>query len=128
MKTYIGKFPQLASGVRLPLSRAVGAGEFLFLSGQLGIDASGGIVAGGIEAQTHQAFRNIAAVLSEAGAALSDVVRSAVWLTNRADFPAFNRVYAEYFMDAPPARSTVVSDLVIAGALVEIELTAYLAR
>ncbi|MGH8530027.1 MAG: RidA family protein [Nevskiales bacterium] len=128
MKTHIGKLPQLASGVRLPLSRAVRAGEFLFLSGQLGVDGSGAVVAGGIEAQTRQALNNIGTVLGEAGASPSDVVRSAVWLTDRSDFAAFNRVYAEYFGDTPPARSTVVSDLVLDGALVEIEVTAYLAR
>ncbi len=62
--------------------------------------------------------------LTEAGCGLSDVVKSMVWLTDRADFPGFNAVYAEYFPDDPPARSAVVNDLLV-DVRVEVEVVAY---
>ncbi|MGR8921449.1 MAG: RidA family protein [Gammaproteobacteria bacterium] len=114
----------LADGTALPLSRAVKAGEFVFLSGQLGLDEQGKLVEG-VEAQTSAALRNIGDVLALAGLTLTDVVKSTVWLTDIADFPAFNRVYAGAFPDSPPARSTVCSALALPGALVEIEVVAY---
>src|SRR3546814_5572054 len=82
----------------------------LFRSGQLGIDDRGTIIADDIGAQVHQAMRNIRAILDQAGLGLSTLVKVSVWLTDKADFAAFNTVYREYFPDRPPARSTVVSD------------------
>src|SRR3546814_3415943 len=73
-------------------------------------------------------MRNIRAILDQAGLGLSTLVKVSVWLTDKADFAAFNTVYREYFPDRPPARSTVVSDLLIAGAKVEIDAIAFAGR
>lgn len=121
----IGQPLMLADGTRLPLSKAIRAGDFVFLSGQLGFGADARIVSGGIEAQTRQCLENIKAVLAEAGAELADVVRANIWLTDASEFGAFNAVYAEYFAQTPPARSAVCSALMLPEAKVEIEVTAY---
>src|SRR5689334_15849847 len=85
-----------------PYSQAIRAGEFLFLSGQIPLDPiSGEIVGGDVAAQTHQVMRNLASVLTAAGASLSDVVRTTIFLADLADFAAVNAVYGGYF--APPA-------------------------
>jgi len=115
----------LADGKTLPLSKAVRAGDFVFVCGQLGLTASGQLVGNTIEAQTRQALQNIGAILSQAGADYSHVIKSTVWLVDRRYFARFNEIYAEYFPHQPPARSTVISDLVFDGALVEIEAIAY---
>ncbi len=121
----IGGELKLAGGKVLPLSKGVRAGEFVMLSGQLGIDGSGKLVGEDIEIQTQQALANIKDVLRQAGCTLDQVVKSTVWLTRREDFARFNDVYAGHFPVAPPVRSTVVSELVLPGALVEIEVLAY---
>jgi 2-iminobutanoate/2-iminopropanoate deaminase len=122
--TILGGRFTLADGTPLPLSKAIRAGDFVFLSGQLGLDENGR-VADGIEAQTRHCLRNIRELLALAGLDLSAVVKATVWLTEVGDFAAFNRVYAEAFADAPPVRSTVVSGLVLPGAKIEIEVIAY---
>jgi len=110
----------------IPLSPAIRAGDLLFVSGQLGLDAGGKLVAGDIAAQTHQCVARIRALLAEAGAGLDRIVKINVWLTDKADFAGFNDVYRGYFPLRPPARSTVVSDLLIPGAKVEIDAIAWL--
>ena len=120
----IGGVFALADGTPLPLSKGVRAGDFAFLSGQLGLDEHGKL-ADGIEAQTEHCLRNIRGILREADLDLSHVIKATVWLTDVADFAAFNRVYAAAFSAAPPVRSTVVSGLVLPGARVEIEVVAY---
>ena len=115
----------LADGKPLPLSKAVRAGDYVFLSGQLGLSAQGQLAGTSIETQTRQALHNISGILAEAGASLAQVIKSTVWLVERSDFARFNQIYAEYFPHQPPARSTVVCGLVLAGALVEIEVVAY---
>jgi reactive intermediate/imine deaminase len=122
--TILGGRFTLADGTPLPLSKAIRAGDFVFLSGQLGMDEQGR-VAEGIAAQTEHCLRNIRALLALAGVDLEAVVKATVWLTDVADFAAFNRVYGAAFADAPPVRSTVVSSLVLPGAKVEIEVIAY---
>ena len=122
--TILGGRFTLANGTPLPLSKAIRAGDFVFLSGQLGLDEQG-LVAAGIEAQTQHCLRNIRALLELANVSLDTVVKATVWLTDVADFPTFNRIYGAAFADAPPVRSTVVSGLVLAGAKVEIEVIAY---
>ena len=82
------------------------------------------MTSGGIEEQTRVVLEAIRSTLAEAGCSLSDVVKSMVWLTDRADFPGFNAVYAEYFRDEPPARSAVVSDLLV-DVRVEVEVVAF---
>ncbi|MSR15785.1 MAG: RidA family protein [Gammaproteobacteria bacterium] len=121
----IGGALTLAEGTILPLSKGMRAGDFVFLSGQLGLTGQGRLAGPGIEVQTRQCVKNIEALLAEAGCNLEHVVKITVWLVDRADFAHFNQVYAEYFGHQPPVRSTVVSGLVLPGALVEIEAVAY---
>ena len=117
----------LADGTALPLSKAIRAGDFLYLSGQLGLDAEGKL-ADGIESQTAACLENIRTLLAQANANMSNVVKATVWLTDLANFKAFNQVYAGVFADQPPTRSTVCSGLALPGALVEIEVIAYLGK
>lgn len=107
----------------VPLSPAVRAGDFVFVSGQVPT-VDGAVVPGGIEAQTRQVLDNVSAALALAGAALSDVVKTTVVLTDARDFAAFNAVYASYFPSNPPARTTVEAKLMI-DITVEIEAVAY---
>jgi reactive intermediate/imine deaminase len=111
-------------GQPLPLSPAVKAGPFVFVSGQVPKGDNGEIVPGGIEAQTRQTLKNIEKALALAGCSLKDVVKSTVWLDDAHDFSTFNRVYAEFFPENKPARSTTQAKLMI-DAKVEIEVIAY---
>ena len=111
-------------GRRLSLSRAIRAGDFVFLTGQIPIQDGAPMTSGSIEEQTRVVLEEIRKTLTEAGCQLSDVVKSMVWLTDRADFPGFNAVYAEYFPDDPPARSAVVNDLLV-DVRVEVEVVVY---
>jgi 2-iminobutanoate/2-iminopropanoate deaminase len=122
---YIGQPMVLANGTTVPLTPAVRAGDLIFVSGQLGLDDKGAPVAEDIAAQTRQAIERIRAILKQAGVGLNAVVKVSVWITDKTDFQAFNNTYRECFPNHPPARSTVVSDLLIPGAKVEIEATAY---
>lgn len=108
-----------------PYSLGIRSGGFLFLSGQLGLDPdSGEFVEGGVEAQTRQALLNIKSVLQEAGSDLSNVVKTSVFLSDIADFPKMNAVYAEFFVNDPPARSTMQVGALPKLGLVEIEVIA----
>jgi len=98
--------------------------SLLFLSGQLPFDANRAISSADIDGQTRQVLANIADVLGPEGLSLSDVVKATVWLKNAADFMAFDAAYAACFGAHKPARSTVVSDLVLPSALIEIEVIA----
>jgi len=111
-------------GRRLSLSRAIRAGDFVFLTGQIPFRDGVPMTSGSIEEQTRAVLDEIRETLAAAGCALSDVVKSMVWLTDRTDFPGFNAVYAEYFADDPPARSAVVNDLLV-DVRVEVEVVAY---
>ena len=111
-------------GRRLSLSRAIRAGDFVFLTGQIPFRDGVPMTSGSIEEQTRAVLDEIRETLAAAGCALSDVVKSMVWLTDKADFPGFNAVYAEYFPDDPPARSAVVNDLLV-DVRVEVEVVAY---
>jgi len=108
----------------VPLSPAVRAGDFIFISGQVPVGADGVIVAGGIEAQTRQVIANVEAALRLAGAELTDVVKTLVVLSDASDFGAFNKVYADHFPQNPPARTTMEARLMI-DVRVEIEVVAY---
>ena len=108
-----------------PYSQAVVVGDLVFTAGQIALDpTSGKVVEGGVEAQTARAMKNIAAVLEAAGSSLSQVVKTTVFLTDMADFPAMNKVYAEAFGDHKPARATVAVAGLPLGARVEIEAVA----
>ncbi|MEK9611133.1 MAG: RidA family protein [Alphaproteobacteria bacterium] len=116
--------PVVINGRALSLSRAVRAGEMVYLTGQVPMRDGAVMTGGSIEDQTRAVLDDIAATLALAGCGLEDVVKSMVWLTSRDDFPGFNAVYAEYFPHDPPARSAVVSDLLV-DVKIEIEVIAY---
>ena len=122
-KTVIGE-PMVLNGRPLSLSRAMRAGDFIFVTGQLPFKDGEVMTTGTIEEQTRACIEGIKAILAEGDCELSDVVKSMVWLKNREDFPAFNAVYSEYFPIEPPTRSALVSDFLI-DILVEIECVAY---
>jgi len=106
-----------------PYSQAIRTGNFIFSAGQLGLDPSTmELVAGGVEAQTRQVLTNLKHVLEAAGSSLSRAVKTTVFLTDMANFAAMNAVYAEYFPENPPARSTVAVAGLPKGGLVEIEV------
>jgi reactive intermediate/imine deaminase len=116
--------PVVINGRTLSLSRAVRAGDMVYLTGQVPMRDGAVMTDGSIEDQTRAVLDDIAATLALAGCALAYVVKSMVWLTSRDDFPGFNAVYAEYFPHEPPARSAVVSDLLV-DVKIEIEVIAY---
>lgn len=113
-----------------PYSQAIRCGQFLYLSGQVALDpASGQLVGEDVQAQTHRVFQNIQAVLQSAGASLTAVVKTTVFLANMSDFQAMNAVYASYFAETgqpAPARSTVAVAELPRKALVEVECVAIL--
>jgi 2-iminobutanoate/2-iminopropanoate deaminase len=116
--------PVVINGRRLSLSRAVRAGDFVFLTGQVPMQNGAVMTHGSIEDQTRAVLDDITATLALAGCDRTDVVKSMVWLTSRDDFPGFNAVYADYFPEHPPARSAIVNDLLV-DVKVEIEVIAY---
>jgi 2-iminobutanoate/2-iminopropanoate deaminase len=108
-----------------PYSQAVRTGDFVYTSGQIGLDpVSGGLVEG-IEAQTRQVMSNLRAVLAAAGAGFADVVKTTIFLVDMADFQTVNMIYAAEFTADPPARSTVQVTGLPRHALVEIEVVAH---
>lgn len=123
MKQVIGG-PLVIGGRRLSLSRAIRAGDFVYLTGQIPMRDGAPMTTGTIEEQTRVVLEDIRKTLAEAGCALSDVVKAMIWLTDRADFPGFNTVYGEFFPHEPPARSAVVTDLLV-DVRVEVEVVAY---
>ena len=116
------------NGQRLPFSTAVRAGDTVYLSGALGIDATGKL-ADGMAAQARLAMDNLGAGLKQAGLRWGDVVKCTVMLDDMKDWPAFNQVYVTYFPDGKfPARSAFGADGLALGALVEVECIAYAGR
>ncbi|MFT4073099.1 MAG: RidA family protein [Dysgonamonadaceae bacterium] len=108
-----------------PYSQAIEVNGFLYISGQIPVDPSTGeFVPGGIKEQTAQSFRNIKAILAEAGLTIDNVVKTTVLLADIADFAAMNEVYATQFEGAFPARSAFAAKALPKGALVEIEVIA----
>ncbi len=116
-----------ASG-KVPLSQAIAAGEWLYCSGQLPIDpATGEIVPGGAGEQTRQIIENLKAVCEEAGTSLANAVKVTIFMADLADLRKMNDVFEEYFgIDDPPARTTFQAGGIVAGAKLEIELTAFI--
>ena len=102
-----GAAPTGPGGRSLPFTKAVRAGNFTFVSGQVPMGADGEIVAGNIVTQTKQTIENVKAILQEQGLGLEHVVKATVWLADTRDFWPFNKVYLEYFGAALPARSCV---------------------
>jgi 2-iminobutanoate/2-iminopropanoate deaminase len=110
-----------------PYSQAVRVGDLLFCSGQIPLDpVTGELVAGDIATQTRRVFANLQAVLEAAGAGFDAVARTTVYLADMADFAAMNEVYASYFTDPAPARSTIQAAALPKNARVEIDVIAVL--
>lgn len=109
-----------------PISQGIRIGQFIFVSGQVGLDpVSLKKVTGGIEAETERALKNISAVLEQAGASMANVVKTTCFIADNGDFPRFNEAYTKFFMGPLPARSTVRVGLT-SGYLVEVEAIAYI--
>lgn len=108
----------------VPFSKAVRAGDFVFLAGVLAMDAQGNLVEGDVQVQTKVVLERVAATLTECGATMAQVVKATIWLADLGDFAAFNAEYAKHFAGALPARSCVQAVL-YNGAKVEIEIQAF---
>ncbi|WP_083531280.1 RidA family protein [Pararhizobium antarcticum] len=112
-----------AGGQRRPFAKAVRAGDFVYVSGQVPT-VDGEVITGNIVAQTEQVIANIKAVLALADCTLEHVVKVNVWLDDARDFSSFNAVFQKHFIDHPPARSTVQSPMMV-DIKVEMDVTAY---
>ena len=121
MSNDIQRFP---SSLPFPFSRAVKAGGFLFLSGQVPMSAGGEVVRGDIQTQTRAACERIAESLEACGARLDQVVKATVWLSDMRHFAGFNEVYQRHFNNGYPVRSTVSAGLAL-GVDIEIEVQAW---
>jgi 2-iminobutanoate/2-iminopropanoate deaminase len=109
-----------------PYNHAVRIGDLLFCAGQIPIEpATGNLVAGDIKAQTERVLQNVKAILDDQKLTFANVVKSTVFMTNLGDFAAMNEVYAKYFTENFPARSTVQVAALPKGASVEIEVVAH---
>lgn len=105
-----------------PYSQAIEVNGFVYASGQLPIDpATGAFPEGGVKEQTRQSILNVKAILEEAGLALSNVVKTTVYLADMGDFAAMNEVYSQFFAQPFPARSAIAVKALPKGALVEVE-------
>jgi len=108
-----------------PYSQAIASGGVLYASGQIGlVPAEGKLIADDVEAQAGQVTRNLSAVLAEAGASLNDILKVNIFLTDMADFPKVNAIYAEWLGEHRPARATVAVAALPLGAKVEMDLVA----
>ncbi|MBA2287561.1 MAG: RidA family protein [Ktedonobacteraceae bacterium] len=108
-----------------PYSQAIRCGQFVYTSGQIALDpVSGELVGADVQAQTQRVLQNLQAVLASAGTSLANIVKTTVFLTHMSDFQAMNSVYASYFGQPAPARSTVAVAELPRQALVEIECIA----
>lgn len=114
-----------APGAIGPYSQAIQAGDFVYTSGQLGLDPqTGAFPEGGIKEQARQSLNNVKAILEKAGLSMANVVKTTVFLVNMEDFAEMNSVYAEFFTEPYPARSAVAVKTLPKNALVEIEVIA----
>jgi len=107
-----------------PYSQAIAANGFLFISGQLGVTPSGEFAGADVKSQAQRSLQNLQAILSEAGLGFENVVKTTIFLADIADFAVVNEIYAEFFKEPYPARSTVAVKTLPKGGLVEIELIA----
>lgn len=115
-----------APGAIGPYSQAIAVNALVYTSGQIGADPATGALAAGVEAQAHQACKNVAAILAAAGASMDKVVKTTVFIRSMDDFAAVNAVYAQYFSEPFPARSCVEVARLPKDALVELEAVAVL--
>lgn len=115
---------RIPSHLPYPFSKAVKVGGFLFLSGQIPMNAAGEVVKGDIQAQTQATLERIGETLAECGVGFDQVVKATVWLSDMAHFAGFNEVYKTFFPNGFPVRSTVSAGLAL-GVDVEIEVQAW---
>jgi len=108
-----------------PYSQAIKAGDFIYVSGQIGVDPTNGEVVDGIESQTHQVLKNIQAILTEAGTDFSKVVKFTIYLASMNDFGIVNEIYGSYLNKPYPARATVEVSRLPKDVLVEIDAVVY---
>jgi 2-iminobutanoate/2-iminopropanoate deaminase len=121
--------PPGVAAPRGPYSPAVRAGDFIFVSGQVPVNpATGQLLNSDIATETRQVLNNIKGLLEACGASMADVVKCSVFLLEAGEFAAMNAVYAEFFGDAKPARTTVVATFAVTGLRVEIDAIAYKPR
>ncbi len=118
-----GPAEDAAGGTRRPFAKAVRAGDFVYVSGQVPA-VNGEIITGGIVEQAEQVIRNVVSVLESVGCGLEHVVKVTVWLDDPRDFSSFNGVFGRHFLDHPPARSTVQARLMV-DAKVEMDVVAF---
>ena len=110
---------------RVPLSQAIRMGDWVFASGQLGIDpGTGRLIEGGISAETRQVCENLKAVLEAAGSSMEKVAKVTIYLADLGELMAMNQVFSQYFPVDPPARTTFQAAGLVGGARVEIEAIA----
>ncbi|MDX3224758.1 RidA family protein [Streptomyces sp. ME19-01-6] len=123
-------FVRFSDGTEPPLSQAIVSGGLVFTSGQGPLDPATNEMPADFAAQVTQVLRNLVAVFEAAGSGKDRIIKCTCYLSDRKDFPAFNRVYREFFADSSPlpARTTVVTQLVREGVLVEIDAVAALAE
>jgi len=121
----VKKVITLPDAPKLPFSAAIRAGDYIFVSGQIGHTDAEGREVKGIEAQVRQCLENMKKVLAAAGSSLDDVIKVTVFLRHEGDFPKMNEIYQSYFSKDRPARSTVVADLALPSMLIEIDCIAY---
>ena len=122
------KLENAPPGKTLPFSEAVRAGDMLYLAGQVGTDASGKLVAGGIKAETKQVMDNIGEALQKHGSSFDRVVQCTVALADIAEWPAFNEAYVPYFKDHFPARMAFAASGLALGARVEVQCNAVVGK
>lgn len=108
-----------------PYSQAIEAGDFIYVSGQIGVDPASGDVAEGIEDQTHQVLKNLQAILKEAGTDFSKVVKFTIYLTSIEDFATVNDIYGSYLEKPYPARATVEVSRLPKDVRVEMDVVVY---
>lgn len=112
------------STMRVPFSAAVRVGNMLYLAGQIGIDATGNVVSGGIAAETRQTMENIRATLERHGSSLDRVIKATVMMADMAEWAEMNKIYVTYFDKHLPARSAFGTTGLALGVRVEIECIA----
>ena len=122
-KIYYGD-PHKSGASEIPLSKAVRAGDFVYVSGQTANDDKGGIINANIEEQTEIIMKNISKILTETNCNMEDIIKATIWISDARDFHRFNSTYVKYFPNNKPARSTTVCNLVV-DAKIEIEAIAY---
>lgn len=123
-KEIIGGALLVNGGPVVPASKAVRAGDYLYVSGQLALGKDGRFQSGTVEEETDLVFTNIAYILRMANLSLGDIVKCTCWITSESDFEGFNKIYSKFFPADPPARTTIIAKLMF-GAKVEVEAIAY---